>query len=483
MVWITIGIVVLLAAVAATITAFAKSGPGKISVSPTANRPSAAGHLADLRLPTPMSVTPPADPFAGLTITDNKAEHKLEITIADVPENEFKPAFDVFEAKKVEDWVVTPAGRVRLVAIGVADPAAVPDDERYAPVTYYRPTDLTELALEDLPIKQRMARVYIQSNQIEPSFRFVFELDGFDQPDAIGYDIYDAATEVGLSSGYGWSTVDDSAYVEMDLPVWHGPAIELAMDLAHGPVIAHEIQATPGEYWRHGPLHVEVLRRLDKEPGGMYSQGTNDGRYHGRIHYRDDDSSSTQLNGLLVGILPRRNIGGLDLDLVDADGNPIRDRAHVYAGEVRYLAGEVAANEIAALRVKWRPHFKRLIWRVPALPVVGAANRGVTDLAQVRIAQAAFERQWQLQNFIEDALQIDVDHSNIRSHFKPPAGYFPVTFEDTTPGAILDDYLRHVAIPPDHRAVLDQATMTLTVKPTWYGKLRAWLDQHVGGWF
>lgn len=483
-VWSAIGVVALLAAAAATLTAFATAGPGPINVSPTAVRPNAANDFAELFLPTPVTMPPPAEPFASLRLTDDQAGHEVTIEITDLPDLDFEPAFDLFRMKTVDDWIVTPAGRVRLVAIGVADPADVPPgDRRYAPLTYHHPADLSELSVDQLPPQQRRVETYVQSDQIEPTYRFVFEFDGFDEPDAIDYDVHDAATEVGLTSGYSYGTTVESAFVEVDMAVWHGPEVVLAMDLAHGPLIEHDIPAEPGQRWRHGPLHIEVLRRLDRWPRGGHSYGTNDKRFRGSFGYRDDVPAGQAFNGVLIGVLPQRSIGGLDLDLIDVDGNVIRDRAHIHANHVRYVGGEVDADEIAAVRARWRPHFKRFIWTIPALPTVGSTNGAVTDLAEVRLPRATFDSEWQLEDFLEDALQIEIDYSTVHSKFNAPPGYFPVAFEDVTVREILDHYLRHVTVPPDHRVILEISTMTLTTDPTWYGKLRSWLNKTLDGWF
>ena len=476
--------VVLLLGAAALVSSWALSGPGSIKVSPTAVRPGAAGNLARLHKPTPLIETPPTDPFAGRKVTDNPSERRLSITVPHLPDLKFEPAFKVFEATKVDDWIVTPAGRVRLVAIGVADPAAVPPGrDRVVPVTYYHPADLTKLTVTQLPERQQRERVYIHDDQLAPSFRFVFEMDGFDHPESIGYDIYDAATEAPLSTGYGSNMLGDSAYVQFDLRAWHGPAVELAMDVAHGPVIEHEMPAEPGERWRYGPLHVEILQRLDKRPGVGHSSSRDEDQLHVAIRYREGRADEKPFNGLLVGVLPRYNIDGLDVDLIDADGEVIADRAYAGTSTLRYLGNEVASEDIAAVRARWRPHFKRFIWRIPALPAVGASNRGVTDLTQVRLSRVTFDHEWQMGSFVAGLLQIDLDFSSVDSEFDPPPGYLPVTFEDVTAGKILSEYLRHVAIPPGHRAMFDDDTMTLKVAPTGFTRLRFWLDVNFGHWF
>jgi hypothetical protein len=478
-----IGLAVLLGA-AALITALALSGPGSIKVSSTAVRPGAAGSLTRLRNPPPLIETPPIDPFSGRKVTDDPSKRRLSITVLHLPDLKFEPAFKVFEATKVDDWIVTPAGRVRLVAVGVANPAAVPPGrDRVVPVTYYHPADLTKLPVTQLPQRQRREKVYIQDDQVEPIFRFVFECDGFDHPQAIGYDIYDGATEVPLPRGYRANMLGDSAYVQFDLPVWHGPAVELAMDLAHGPMTEHEIPAESGARWRHGPLHVEVLQRLDKRPGVGHSSSRDEDQLHVAILYRENEPDEKPFNGLLVGILPRRNMGVLDLDLINPHGEVITDRAYAGTGDLRYIGNEVAAEDIVALRARWRPNFKRFIWRIPALPAVGSGNRGVTDLTQIHLSRVTFDRAWQMGYFIAGLLQINLDFSSFDSEFEPPPGYFPVTFEDVTAGTILNEYLRHVAIPSGHRAIFDEDTMTLKIAPTWFTRLRFWLDVRFGHWF
>ncbi len=449
---------------------------GRIHVSATRVRPNEAGRVAAMRIGSPHTVTPPNDPFATMTYTDDPNEHRLRLEATGIPRLEFEPDYDVYEANAPGDWIVTPDGRARLIAIGVVLPPATADDyNQMRRVAYYRPSDHTPISVDQLPQSVRRDRVY--ADDPEPTFRFVFELEGFDSPDAIGYLFRDANTEARLTSGYGYSTGEDWAYVQINCPAWHGPTMALAMNLTHGPVVEQRLPAEPGATWRHGPLHVEVLRKLNLRPGGSYSHGLNEGKLHASITYRDEEENSKPFHGLLVGMLPHNNTGGLDMDLLDANGKVIRDRAHVHMSELRYLGHEAADDEIAALRLRWRPQFKRLVWRVP-LPVIDEANRSVTDLTRVRVAYVKFENEWNMREFLAEGLQVEIDYT-VRQAFDPGPGYFPATFQDTTLGEILDAYRQHVTGEVGHHMAFDKRQMKFVLEPDWPTRMKKAIEQFI----
>ncbi|MBS3820813.1 MAG: hypothetical protein KGY81_03520 [Phycisphaerae bacterium] len=461
----------LVIAAGATVALWARHGTdgGAIRIPATAARPGAAGTRAALRRPTPHSVVPPNDPFGTLTVTDKPTERKLAFEVTGLPRLAFEPDFDVYEANAPDAWLTTPDGRVRLVAVGVMrSPSHATEFNTLQPIAYYTPADRTPLSIDDLPPLQGQDSAY--AYRPTPMYRFVFECDGFDAPDAIGYAILDANTEVSLARSYSYSMGDGSAYVQLGIAARHGPLVDLAMDLAHGPVVEHRMPAEVGETWRHGPLHVEVLRHLSKQPHGCCSHAHNGMRYHGGMHYRLDASGADPFSGMLIGTVPAGELRGLDVHMLDPDGAVIHDRANVNMGVLRYLAAEIERQRIAAIRLRWRPHFKRLIWRV-RLPASDPANQGVTDLMQVRVGYVQFEKEWRMRQCLRRTLQIEIDYP-VRAAFDPPPGYFPATFSDATTGEILNAYLQHVAPKPGHHVRFDEPTMKLIIEPTWPTRMK-----------
>jgi hypothetical protein len=448
-----------------------------IRISPTAPRPGAAGNLAELRSPVAHIAPVPVDPFADVTITDDRDEHEIAVTIGNRPNPAFTPDFDVHESSSPGGWVSTPDGRVRLVAIGLAQRAS-PTAGRSVPVRYYDPVDLSPVAWESLPESMRRRTLYL-GRRGRPTFLFIFELDGFDHPDPIGYGLHDAHTQAKLTWTYGYSSAPDAALRTYSAPIWHGPAAVLSMDLAHGPLIEHRLRPEAGRKWRHGPLHVEVLGRLARQPIGPGSSMHSSRELQATFAYHTPAASAESFGGVLVGVLPINRIGGLDMGLLDADGAAFNQRGDdLWFSGLRYLGARVEADQIAWVRVRWRPHFKRIIWHLPALPAALPANQGVTDLLHVTIPSIELELEHDWVRLLEDALQIEIDRSTLGGGSAAlPAASFPRTYEDVTLGQMLDEYLSHVNLPPGHVVVLDEARMVLTTRRTRWQRLKDWVGE------
>lgn len=449
-------------------------GDGRLRISATAVRPGAAGEFAALRTVASSLVAPPNDAFASVTMTDVRAEHHIEFDTSGVPDLEFEPNYAVYEASNPAGWITTPDGRVRLVAIGVSLPApgASSVSPGHQPWTYYRPDDLSPMALEQLPKGARHEHGW-HSGPL-PNYRFVFAFDNVTHPDVIGYAFHDARTKARLSRRYSYGTNETSAYVEASIAAWHGPAVVVCMKLAHGPMVEHDLPAIAGSVWRHGPLHIEVLGPVEHTLGG--SHGWNDDTHY--MGYEPNQPLAGP-HGVVIGILPRRNIGGLDLKLVDVDGEV--GPAHWSGTMIRCVGYKTRSDLIAAIRCRWRPHFKKLIWRVPALPRIAPNKPGMTDLTQVRVPYVDFDDERDFRRFLAASLQCDISYA-LHRRFNPDPGVFPVTLENKTLGEILDVYLDNVAIEADHTIRLDEATMILAVDETWFartlGKVKAFIDRN-----
>lgn len=114
-------------------------------------------------------------------------------------------------------------------------------------------------------------------------------------------------------------------------------------------------------------------------------------------------------------------------------------------------------EDLAALRLKAKPDYYRLVYKWDHLPGLPDRNRNVADLLDLTVPKAVFRNRMEIRNFLSETLQIDI------VGVFPDMGFAgPQTYQNVTLRELWSELLR--AVPQPCSAEFDQERRVVSVK-------------------
>lgn len=352
-------------------------------------------------------------------------------------------------------------GSILLDGLGVAfleSGSATNGSSTSIPTRYYHPDSQP---FNELDIEKRLPNEWDRKSQIYkpfPTTTFLFSIQGLEERKILGASLFDARTHKRLSGGYSFSAGNDSSIqLMLEMQMWHTGPVEFVLTLAHGEVEEFRIRPEVGETIDVGK---GKLRLIGIGNGRRRSSQSNSNGTTNRVKFQFSESSDDRGVTLVFAVLPRASWIPIDLDFLDDNGDVLRGAGSGRTGHFAHYSTRVERNKVAAVRVKYYPTVKRLVFHLSEIPGLPEENRGVENLFDVRIPYARVSQEYEFRNLITETVQMSI--SPYGSPNMPP-GYFPITFTNATPLTLLDEYLKHL---PDRRFPrIDAEKHTITLEP------------------
>ena len=298
-----------------------------------------------------------------------------------------------------------------------------------------------------------------------PWLRFFVEFSGFDDPDIIGTEIFDADTLCSIS---GSSAVcpargKSSFSIGRELEIYHSAPLIFCLDFVEGASETKEIKSVAGTdvSFSNGKCRLLAAVRGD-------SPGFSSSKIGSKTKMRlSNIASHGNQTSLIFALEPGTETGQFEIEPLTES-----EESHGYStsssGKIMVKTFYFPLDKLKGIRIRYFPRINRVLFPIKPLPVPPKENRNVKNLCDVRIPYAKFERKYEMQNFLENVLEIKISANWSRSSTKK---IFPKEYHDVTVGEILDDYI--AMYDKDHvKLDSDKWKLSITPKKDWKRRLK-----------
>ncbi len=304
-------------------------------------------------------------------------------------------------------------GRLYTAAGAPADPAALPG---------ITPSDLN-----------------LRFEGMYPAVKFFLSATNLAEFKVLACRLFDARTKQTLMRSYSSGKDGHRFSFETQLFAWHPASLELAVDLAIGPIQTHilEVRERAQTSWNNGSLTIAAV--VD----GKFSRTSNN--YDGRTNHfkgvlEEAGLSSQPRSSVVILSSPSGSGAPLDLEFVDSQGKPLLVETTSANNSLIIVSLRAARKDVAQLRVKVYPTLYRVIFQIPELPGLPPENRQIANLFDSRIPFIRFNHDWEILQAVGNLAQMDVAPAN--SSWTNVI--FPLIRTNTTPRELLQEASRHL---------------------------------------
>lgn len=430
--------------------------------SPTASRNSPAYQEALNSAPTG-----PVDPslFNALTVTN--VQGALSLTWIPAPNMGNQAGLPHRLVRLKPGAALTGTNQAfRLAAIGVGYPTE--SQAGSVPLTFYTPAGRPMTPAQ----KDRLGLTPWQLKDHEPEANFpalVLFFGDTNRPP--GYyspiGLFDARTYADLTSGFGYSQVGKQSLGRLTLHprLWHATPMKLILNVELNGRVTRDLAV--------------ASRARVKIPGGQVMLV---GIWNGLANSWSSSGSRMTMRlqpaagkSRCVAVLATLPTGlAVHTEFLDSEKRVIRNQGGGSAGNIRLVDLSTNAAAVRWARFTVYTNQYHVVLPLPPLPDLPLSNRKVRDLFQVRVPRVHFEYEFQLRQFISDVTEMNFVYG--LTNVIPPQ-YFPATFTNTTPLALLDQYRRF--LPVGYRFVVDPPKHQIRVELTKFAAFWRWLKQRL----
>lgn len=290
-----------------------------------------------------------------------------------------------------------------------------------------------------------------------PAVKVGLRLEGVADFKVLGLGAFDTRTRApigagGLSHGGG----KERYAIETSLAIWHPDPIELVLDLAVGPPEVFEFPAKPGAFQAFPAGAVTLVAALEGKERSWNSSG--DGRKDTISLLFEEDEREPHC-GFVFLCQPDAYPVPFGFELLDTEGRALPPAGGGTTGRMAIKTARCNLSDVATVRLLYYPNPRRLIFRLPALPGLPAANADIANLFDLRLPYVSIRYQHNLDVWIGNVLQLKVDASTRPSY---PAGAFPMAFTNVTAADVVEAWMGFH--PRGSGARVNPETQTLEVR-------------------
>jgi len=326
--------------------------------------------------------------------------------------------------------------------------------------------NLTELPEDKAPQRIPHWQQSLACGGLYPRVRFGVSMNGLQEVKLLQTQLLDATTLKSRSSGYSLGFHQDVARAEFDLQGWHATPVLLVLDLAHGPINESLAPILPGRQIHHpyGLLYlVSAVSGSASDWSSRHGNKTTTLTLHLRSNPQQPETSLVFLG------LPRVHPLPLDLQFLDASGQPLPGGAGSSSEPFLFATTPTPRDQVSAIRVRHYTQLKRLLISIPYVPGLPTENRTVDNLFNIRIPHLRIQNEQELLETLGACVQMDIRSISTRT---PSPIAFPRFYTNITPRELLAD-LRRLTTPGTVLRV-DPENHTIEQQPT---VLRRWLTR------
>jgi hypothetical protein len=265
---------------------------------------------------------------------------------------------------------------------------------------------------------------------------------------AAGLRVFDARTRWRLSgSGSSIAQLSDRplSWFETEVQAWHQTPLELVVTFIGGAVEEFRLPLAAGQEWRHDGCHVRVIALDELGNNSFGTMGDGQTNYHtvrlGAHPAYDNRPRCT--------VILHSNLQG-EIDFVRADGKIADSGGRNSSGGLLVFNPVARLEDLKELRIRYFPQTHRITFKLPELPGLPEANRGIENLFEVRVPWLHFRYEYAFQQTLGQLVQMERMHLPLTY----PNGYFPTLRSNTTPRELLIE-MAGMLSNPEHHLVAD----------------------------
>lgn len=478
--WILISTLCIAAAVSVAITFKLKSRQTQLVSSPSAVRPWAEADFLKLTKPVPSSGKPTDPQYTarhGRSSPSKNANYKVTIEV-EPPATEFVPDYEMIEFDTADGFTAkSRSGAICWLAAKPYDlPPNYPDDPKSSVFSPLHPDGSPMSAAEASAMGFTNRDLETWGLELNGEFgsamKGFLDLQGYANVQAKFQDIFDAATHVSVRQRAYLTPAKGGLDFNASLAIAHDAPLLAVIDLAHGETQDFTIPIAKGAAVAHTDFRIEIIEAFEGMVHSAGSEPIRSGKAMEVGYGNDSSPAPVKTFSVIYQISPPSMTTAVSVDAIDATGNVIENRGRFMedAAPVSRFAAPLATA--TSLRVRYRPHQTRLLFKMKSLPGVAAPNTTPADLFDVKAPQITFRDSFYMRRFITLGSQLK-DITGSWSHDTPAA--FPMTLTDVSPRQVAERYL---ALDSDRKVKIDPMAMTLEFeqpkKPSWLTRTLVW---------
>jgi hypothetical protein len=354
-------------------------------------------------------------------------------------------------------------GALQLALIGVAYPEKPIttnfEYEAKLPGKWFHPNFTKAMESEVKEIVTDSSETEIGYAGPFPTGKFVFTRANVAEFKLMGTAVFNAQTHQDLTSGSSSSGDRHTTWFSSQISIWHEAPIEVVLTAAIGPAENFKLEPTEGAncHLPFGEIHLASIVEDRANSWGTSSSAPNG--VHISVSPHEGESTFVLL------CWPHANLP-VDVEFYAVNGKKLEGGGSGTSGQMMLAGVRARPNEVGQLRIKYYPHIKRLIWRLPELPGLPEQNRNLKNLFDARIPYLRIAHEYQLNEALGHAVGMDV-----QSGFLPPATAMPITLTNASPSDLLEK-LQSFA-PPRTEIYVDSVNQKIETRPPLW--MQVWL--------
>lgn len=393
-----------------------------------------------------VSKTPTNGPTA-ITVTTNGSKVRIEYKMPKADPVDVV-GFTLHRAKS--DDIVRMgdlAFKLKRIGYGWAPPGT--NTQQYStqvPGVFY---DADFRQLTDAEVKQELKHSWersINSRGSRPSYRFDMEVSGGPNK-FLGASLFDARTQVELTSGTSFSENGQTHTLEIEPFLWHKASVELVVDFASD--MQEEMLSLTNASFTIGVSRYHLVFAEDGFSSSYYGHGSDSSNPYVEVRLVATNSPVNPQKEqclLIYASSPPASQTAFELEYLDASGRKIETGGgSSSSGQImQWLKCKKA--DIKSIRVKKYASAHRIVLSFPYLPGPPPSNQEIENLFQVRVPLLRFNYEHDERDFIERVTQVKLHNFPYTSL---PSGTYPRWLTNATPADVLETYaqLQGIASP------------------------------------
>ncbi len=289
-----------------------------------------------------------------------------------------------------------------------------------------------------------------------PTAEFVFTRTNLPEMKFMSAAVFNAEThqELTVAGGYASSTSANTLWFRSTVDLWHQAPLEIVLSIALGPAETFILKPEQGSECRlpMGQIYLAAIVEGQATSWGVMNySGTNS---HANIGLDTSINETT----FIMACWPSAASLPIDLEFRGIDGKKLEGGSSGSSAELQlgFIRGN--KSEVGEIQIKYYPHIKKLVWRLPELPGLPEQNRNLQNLFDafipyLRMGDAATYN-WTLGKLVG---------MDVVPTFGPLSAYAPVVHTNITP----NDLLKHFdsAKPQGEEVYVDSKNQRIEYRP------------------
>ncbi len=392
----------------------------------------------------PPVLAPLPDPAWGQQLT-------IEVQAAAEP---YHPPYRIIDFKATDGFTSADgAGKVSWLAARTYVPYVNLDQWNVPPLEMFHPNgDLMNAHDADAMgmTGEKLLRHPVQGN---PVLEVYMQLSGYQDARWSLRQVFDSATHVPLSqSVYLMNDVRTGVWFHADLNILHDAPLVAVFDLNHGEIREFPCKPMKGAAVEQSEFKFEVIEVIDAPviPQDSHNSGSGVATLRQFRWPKDNQKPSSSI---IFQVNPPSMNDSVILEAFDTEGKRIQNSGQ--GGEdIGYCYFNSPLEKISSLRVRFRPHFTRLLLRIDALPAVLPNNVKPANLFDVTVPVITFGDLNNMADFISETVQFKRIAATNRY-----GSEFPITLHNASPRQMIE---RYIAMDPKrNKVIVDPVAKTI----------------------